>query len=143
MARDGGDARLIGEDALVADLGGSHAIAQRTTRFVVVRSTATDHAKHFHMRAERRNIYRDIARSAQAFTLLHKIHDGHRGFRRKPGSRAPQIAIQHQIAEHADALTLDARNQPLETCNSGRSKTRHGTQPREIIQARFAPPRQA
>jgi len=51
-----------------------------------------------------------VPRPAQALALLGEIHDGNGRFRREPRGRAPKVAVQHEIAEHADALAAQARD---------------------------------
>ena len=104
-----GDAFGISDDAFGRDIRDAQAFLQRTPGLVI-----PNHSKRFHFRAERGNVGGHVPRTAQAFALLHEIHDGNRRFRRKPRRRAPQVAVQHRVAKHADALPAQARNQSLQ-----------------------------
>src|SRR5258708_6708913 len=91
---------IVGDQAFVIDTGVVQAFAEGSTRLVVA-----DSAERFHARAQPRQIGRDVACPAQAFTLLDKIHDGNGSFRRKARSGAPKIAVQHEVAQDADAFS--------------------------------------
>src|SRR6267143_1664137 len=60
--------------------------------------------------AARSDICGPVPPPALALALLDEIHGGNGRFRREPRGRAPKVAIQHEIAEHADALAAQARD---------------------------------
>jgi len=134
-------ARSVGKHSLIADVRRTQTRSQGNSRFIIVFAARAHHAKHFHLRAKRRNIHRDISGATQTLALLDEIDHRHRRLRRQPRRSSPQIAVQHQVAEHADTLARDARISRLRfAMEAGFDR---GTQPREVTQARFAPPRQA
>jgi hypothetical protein len=69
---------------------------------------SADHPERFHLSSECGDVYGDISRATQAFTLLDEIHDGNGRFRRKPRGRPPEVAIEHQVSEDSDALSTQA-----------------------------------
>ena len=107
-----GDAFGIGDDAFSCDICSAQAFLQRASGLVI-----PNHSKRFYFPAERRYVCGHVPGAAQAFALLHEIDNGNSRFRRKARSRAPQVAVQHQVAEHADALPAQARDQSLQPGN--------------------------
>jgi len=57
--------------------------------------------------------------------LLDEIDDGDGGFRGKAGGGAPEVAVQHEVAEDADAFSGEAREQALEVSAGGFGFTGH------------------
>src|SRR5260370_16782024 len=84
-------------------------IAQGGAGFVIA-----DDAEAFHTRAESGEIRRNVARAAEAFALLDEIDHGNGRLRREARGGAPKIAVEHEIAEDADAFPAKSRNQALQ-----------------------------
>ena len=106
---DGGDARFVGDGAAVGDAGFAKARAQGLARFVIA-----DQAEGFDARAERSQVCGDVASAAEAFTLFGEIDDGNGGFGGEAGSGAPEVAVEHEVAEDADAAAFEFGKQALE-----------------------------
>jgi hypothetical protein len=98
-----GDAFRIGDNAFVRDVCGAKTLLQGATGFL-----SADDPERFDLSSECGNVYGDISRATEAFTLLDEIHDGNRRFRRKPRGRPPEVAIEHQVSEDSDALPTQA-----------------------------------
>ena len=107
-----GDAFRISDDSFVPDTRGPKTFLQGAPGFVI-----SGNAKRFHPRAQRSDICGHVSRPAQALALLDEIHDRNRRFRREPRSRAPKVAVQHQVAEYADALAAQPRDQSFQPGN--------------------------
>src|SRR5258707_206639 len=105
----GGYAPRIGEDALVGGGRGAGAISQSCGRVV-----GCDGAETFHARPEGGEIGGDVACAAEALALLDEINYGDGRFGRKARGGAPKIAVEHEVAENADALTAQAGDQALQ-----------------------------
>src|SRR6266404_2746723 len=105
----GGYAPRIGEDALVGGVRGAETIAQCCGWFV-----GSDGAEAFHARPEGGEIGGDVACAAEALALLDEIDYGDSRFGRKARGGAPEIAVEHEVAENADALTAQAGDQALQ-----------------------------
>ena len=87
---------------------GAQAFAQRV-RGIVAAAFRPDDAEDFDARAERGEIGGDVAGAAEAFALLDEIDDGDGGFGREARGGAPEVAVEHQVAEDADAFALRRR----------------------------------
>ncbi len=107
-----GDSFRIGDDAFVRNARGAKAFLQRPPGLVI-----SDDPERFHVRPECSDVCGNVARPAQAFALLNEIHHGNGRFRREPRGRAPEVAVQHQVAEHADALATQSRDQSFQPGN--------------------------
>ena len=67
-----------------------------------------------------REIRGDVAGSAQARSFRDEIDDGHGGFRRKAIGAAPDVAVEHQIADDADAAAAEAGGEFFEIASGAR-----------------------
>ena len=119
MARDDarlnrGDAIGIRDQAFVRNAGVRKAAAQDVRVFV-----GAGDSERSDLGAKRGEIGRDIAGSAQAGGLRNKIDHRHGGLGRKPRGLAPNVAVEHEVADDADAASLQAAYEALETSGSG------------------------
>jgi hypothetical protein len=108
MARDDagfhrGYTPRVGEHAFVNDAGVAQTLAQGRARFVI-----SYRAEALHPCPEGAQICRYVACAAEAFALLNEIDNRDGGFRGKARSGAPKIAVQHEVAEDADAFSAQA-----------------------------------
>src|SRR6266850_146835 len=108
----GGDALRIGDNSFVHDVCGAQTFLQSAPGFII-----SNNAEHFHFGAERGNVCADVAGAAEAFALLDEINDGNRRFRRKARGRAPEVAIEHQVSEDADAPSAQAGDPSFQARN--------------------------
>src|SRR6266576_601291 len=116
-----GNALGICDYAFVRDIRRAETFLQRPSGLIIPK-----HSERFHFSAERRYVCGHVPRAAQAFALLHEINNRNSRFRREPRSRAPQVAVQHQVTEHADTFPAQARNQSLQPGNGIGNVGRHG-----------------
>ena len=123
---DGGDAARVGDNAFVGNIRGAQVFAKRFAGLVGGSFAGADDAKHFDARAERGEICGDVSGAAEAFALLDEIDDGDGGFGREARRGAPEIAVEHEVADDSDAFAAKARDKALEASGglgevSGRS----------------------
>src|SRR4029434_2069862 len=102
-------ARVVTSAPLAAHARTAQARAERAAGFVL-----TDYAEGLDSCADGGKVRCDVASAAETFTLLRKIHHRDRRFGRKSRGRSPKIAIEHQIAEHAHAKSLEFRKKALQ-----------------------------
>src|SRR5262249_23253469 len=103
------------------DVGRAHAIAQSHAGLIARIFFAANHAECFYACAECSKVRSNVSRAAEALTLLNKIHDRHSGFWGEARCRAPKVAVQHEVAEDADALAAQFWDKSSQAGN-GRSK---------------------
>ena len=129
VARDdaglhGGYPTSIGEDAALADFGCAQTGAERAACFVIVRLLvglfprgfpAANDTEELDAAAESREIGGHVSCASQTIRLRPEIHNRNRRFGREAVRSAPKIAIEHEIAEHADVNPAEARQQAFET----------------------------
>jgi hypothetical protein len=101
---DSGYTRFARDDSGIGNSGGAQAGTQGATRFIF-----SDNAKRCDLRAQRSQICCNVSGAAKTFTLLGKIHDRNGCLRRQSRRCSPQIAIEHQIAKHADRAAFEPR----------------------------------
>src|SRR4030095_8477671 len=105
----GRDARFVNNDPLAGDARNAQARAERAAGFVL-----TDYAESVDSCAAGGKVRCDVASGAETVTLVRKTHHRDRRFGRKSRGRSPKIAIEHQIAEHAHAKSLEFRKKALQ-----------------------------
>ena len=108
MARD--DARLERSGALgIGDHAfGRHAQPCEAAAKIARGFIGSGDAERRDAGTERREIRGHVAGSAQARSFRDEIDHGHGGFRRKAVGAAPDVAVEHQIADDADAPATQA-----------------------------------
>ena len=73
--------------------------------------------KRFGFGTQGRKIGSDVASATQPLALLYKVNDGNSGLWREARRASPHVAIQHQIANHTEALPAETRKQPFQPWN--------------------------
>ena len=116
--------RIVAQDALRADT----VPAEFAGEFIPGLIPADD-AESERAGAERRNIAHDIARPAETAGAVHDIHHRHRRLRRNPADPAPEIDIEHEVAEHRDPALRKrpddfGQRRSFHRASSGRSGSR-------------------
>ena len=99
----GGDAFGIGENALARDVNSVETGDEGAAGFV-----AAYYAEGFDLRAESGDVGGDVACATEAFGLGDEVDDGDGGFWREARGGAPEIAVEHEVAEDADAFAAEA-----------------------------------
>ena len=100
-------------------------------------SSGTGHTKGNHVSTQRREVGGHVSGASEAICLRHEIDDRHRCFGREAGGCAPNVAIQHEVADYADAPTAQAANEPFQ---SGRLAGHEGCRCRRTIRPPAALP---
>ena len=119
MARDDarldrGDAARVGEQTLVGNICGAKLLSQRFTGLVDGSFAGTDGAEHFDARAQFSKIRGDVGGAAEAIVLLGEIDDGDGSFGRETRRGAPEVAVEHEVADDSDAFAVETRDEALE-----------------------------
>ena len=107
----GGRAAGVADNSLAANFKGDKRSAQ-VARGIV----GSGHAEQGDPAAESGEICGNISGAAGTNGLGNKINHGHRGFRRKTRRRAPDVAVEHKVADDSGTPPLQAFDKAVKFC---------------------------
>src|SRR5262249_50589462 len=116
MARDDArfdrrDAARVGEYTFVGNIRRPQIFAKRFAQLVNGSFAHADDAKHFDLRPECSQICRDVSSAAETFALLDEIDNGDGGFGGEARGSAPEVAVEHEVADDSDAFAAQTRDE--------------------------------
>src|SRR5262249_37828301 len=114
------DACGVGDGAFAIDFGFAEAGLKRAASLVVAADTESGNRG-----TECHEVGRDISGDTEAFAVPLEIDDGNGRFRREARGMAPDVAVEHKVADDADAASTKSRDEAFQTSNwmgSGHSR---------------------